>query len=209
MDPKRMLHALRSTPDREVRAQINACYPADWAMEAVFQKSYQTYLRAQGAQEMPRPRIALSRVIAAAALLLAVGLGTAVWAGQQRIATVPETPAQTATQAVTEDVTQDGAQMQGTPSAPAAASLPDETTAPTAETASSAASSAVPVSTSAAASGTGSVPAATGAHRETDPTEAAPTEDPAPALTPSEAPAPTTPAPSTWRRSASAWTMPA
>ena len=198
MDPKRLLLSLRSTPDREVRAQINACYPAEWAMEAVFQKSYQTYLRMQEmpqVQETARPRIALSRVIAAAALLVAVGLGTVVWTNQQRIATVPETPTQTATQAVTEDDTvddtQDGSQLPTTPSVPAAASLPTETTA--------AVSDAVPVSTTPAPSGTGSVPAATGAvtdaRGETDPTEAAPTDDPAPALAPTESPASPTTAP--------------
>ena len=206
MDPKRLLRSLRSTPDREVRAQINACYPADWAMEAVFQKSYQTYLRAKEmpqVQETARPRIALSRVIAAAALLVAVGLGTVVWTNQQRIATVPEMPAQTATQAITEDATvddmQDGSQMQTTPSVPAAASHPTETTAPTAETAHTAASAAVPVSTTPALSSTGIVPAATGAvtdaRGETDSTEAAPTEDPAPALAPTESPVLPTTAP--------------
>ena len=81
MDPKQLLRSLRSTPDREVRAQINACYPAEWAMEAVFQKSYQTYLRMQEmpqVQETARPRIALSRVIAAAALLVADALDSRI-----------------------------------------------------------------------------------------------------------------------------------
>ena len=200
MDPKQLLRSLQSTRDREVRAQINACYPAEWAMEAVFQKSYQTYLRAKGmpqVQETARPRIALSRVIAAAALLVAVGLGTVVWTNQQRIATVPETPAQTATQAVVEDATQDGSQMQTTPSVPAAASHPTETTDAT--VANQHAATAVPVSTTSAPSGTGSVPATTdavtAAQRETDPTEAAPTKDPAPALAPTESPVLPTTAP--------------
>ena len=104
MHTKNLIYALRTTGDAEVREQIETLYPADWEMEDIFRRSYQTYLQAAGLAapiHQTRHKEVYRVVAAAACLLLTVGLGVGVWSRQQKIETRPSQESKPALQTET------------------------------------------------------------------------------------------------------------